>query len=619
MKSVFKRGIKWLFGLLALLVILGGVFLVHVMYFKPANIAWFYERVFIEFALDDPEMLSSMGILRPLGLKYYEDDLTDASPAREVKLAEKLQTDLATLRSYDRSSLSEHAQLSFDVLEYFLDVQARVDRYRLHNYPVNQLFGVQNGYPRFMNEVHAVRGEDDALNYVSRLQKVEGKFAGVLAGLKEREQAGIIPPRFVLEKVLAEMRGFIATPAEKNTLYVEFVTKLKKLPETVINPGRRTSLKQSVARAITEKVYPAYQSLISYYEALLPKATTNHGVWSLPDGENYYALEVERNTTTKATPEQIHQLGLREVGRIESEMEAILIGAGYTQGSMAERVRKLSAEPAQLYPDNESGRQEILVDYKKIIDEISAGLTPYFDVMPKAPLEVKRVPPFAEKTAPGAYYNGPALDGSRPGVFFANLRDVKETPRFSMRTLAYHEGVPGHHFQIAIGQELKDVPTFRRILPFTAYNEGWALYAEQLAWEAGFQKDPLDNLGRLQAEMFRAVRLVVDTGMHYKRWTREQAIAYMEAKTGMPNGEVVAEIERYLVNPGQALAYKVGMMKILELREKAKRALGAQFDIRKFHNEILTHGSLPLTVLESVIDRYIAVTKAGTAQTSSAK
>jgi uncharacterized protein (DUF885 family) len=305
----------------------------------------------------------------------------------------------------------------------------------------------------------------------------------------------------------------------------------------------------------------------------------------------------------------VHQIGLDEVARIEIEMDRILTGAGFTEGSLAERMQTLSADASQLQPNTEAGKKLLLQQYQDIIDEISAGLDPYFDVRPVAKIEVRRVPAFAEKTAPGAYYNGPAMDGSRPGVFYANLRDSAETPRFGMRTLAYHEGVPGHHFQIAIMQELKGVPTFRRILPFTAYNEGWALYTEQLAWEIGFQKDPLDNLGRLQAEMFRAVRLVVDTGLHRKRWTREQAIDYMVAKTGMAQTEVVSEIERYMVNPGQALAYKVGMLKILELREKAKRELGTKFDIRQFHNEMLTHGAMPLTIMEQVIDRYIAKVK----------
>ncbi len=605
-----KKLRKFLFRFLVIALVLALLAFAHFWYFKPVFISAFFERVFIQYALDDPELLSSMGILRSVGLSYYDDDLTDASPKHEQAIAEKLVVDLATLRRYDSNKLDGEQKLSYDVLEYFLDVQARGQPFAHYNYPVNQLFGVQNGYPRFMNEVHAVKNRGDAQNYIVRLQKVEGKFAGVLEGLKLREQEGILPPRFVLEKVLTEMRGFIGSPAKENSLYVEFQTKLKAIPSDKMSEAERTELSAKVENAIQTNVYRAYGSLISYYDALLPKVTANNGVWALPNGEAFYAWAIEQNTSTTMSADQLHDIGLADVAGIEQQMDAILRDEGLSEGSVGARVEALSERPDQLRPNTDAGRAEILADYKTILTEVTAGLAPYFDVIPKAALDVRRVPPFAEQTAPGAYYNGPSMDGSRPGVFYANLRDTSETPRFGMRTLAYHEGIPGHHFQIAIAQELKGVPTFRRILPFTAYSEGWALYAERLAWEAGFEKSPLDNLGRLQAEMMRAVRLVVDTGLHQKRWSREQAIDYMRDKTGMALGEVTSEIERYLVNPGQALAYKVGMMKILELRETAKRELGSKFDIRQFHNEILIHGALPLKVMEQVIDRYIAKVKA---------
>ena len=260
----------------------------------------------------------------------------------------------------------------------------------------------------------------------------------------------------------------------------------------------------------------------------------------------------------------------------------------------------------QLYPDTDAGRAAIIADFTRIIEEVDAGIGEHFNVRPKMGVKVERVPEFREKTAPGAYYNPPAFDGSRPGIFYINLRNTAEVARFGMRTLAYHEAIPGHHFQTTIQQELTGVPTFRKMLPFTAFSEGWALYTEQLAWELGFQDRPLDNLGRLQGEMMRAVRLVVDTGMHDKRWTREQAIAYMLEKTGMPETDVVAEIERYLVMPGQALAYKVGMQKILELRERAKSKLGDDFDLAAFHDLVLTGGDLPLALLEARVDAWIA-------------
>lgn len=601
-----KRFFKWTALLLLSLILLLAAFVAHTWYFKPVTIGLFYGKVFLEYAVDDPEMLSSLRILDSIGLRFHNDELTDSSPARGEKLAAKLKRDLETLRSYDRNSLDPSGQLSYDVLESFLDMQVRSDKFRLHNYPMNQMFGVQSGFPRFMNDTHQINDLRDATDFIKRLNAVGAKFDGVLEGLKLREAAKIIPPQFVMEKVLKEMRGFIESAPEKNTLYVEFERRLGKLDENAVPGPRRTQLLTEARTAIQNSVYPAYQKLIDYYAQLLPKANGNNGVWALPDGDELYRLEVESNTTSKMSPEEIHNIGLAEVARIEAEMNDILVAEGLVEGTIGERVRQLSARPDQLYPDTDAGREQILADYQKIIDEIDAGLGPVFDIRPKAKMQVKRVPEFSEKTAPGAYYSGPAMDGSRPGTFYANLRNVSEIPRFGMRTLAYHEGIPGHHFQIAIAQELKGLPFFRRLVPFTAYSEGWALYTERLAWELGFQKNPLDNLGRLQAEMMRAVRLVVDTGMHFKRWNREDAIAYMLEKTGMGDDEVTAEIERYLVNPGQALAYKVGMLKILELRERAKEKLGEKFDIRHFHNQVLSHGALPMHLLEQVIERWIA-------------
>ncbi len=308
----------------------------------------------------------------------------------------------------------------------------------------------------------------------------------------------------------------------------------------------------------------------------------------------------------------LHDFGLSEVDRIQTEILDILEAEGWdvSQG-FHPAISEMAENPKFYYSDSDEGRDQILADYQAILDEISAGLEPYFDVVPDAGMEVQRIPEFKEKTAPGAYYQPPAMDGSRPGVFYANLYDIKATPRYGMRTLAYHEGVPGHHFQSAIQQQQDDLPFFRRIIPSIAYSEGWAMYAERLAWELGLQDDPYDNIGRLQAELFRAVRLVVDTGIHYKRWNREQAIDYMISNTGMAESDVVAEIERYFVMPGQALAYKVGMTKILELRDLARAELGEQFDIRKFHNVVLTNGKVPLDILEDLVLQYIADEKAG--------
>jgi uncharacterized protein (DUF885 family) len=600
MKTLFRLA-GWL--LFAALLLTTGLVL-HTMHARPLKIDWFFERVFIEYAVDDPEMLSSLRMLPPW-LDWYSDDLTDRSPAREREMQAKLRDDLATLRDYDRAALDEGRQLSYDILEYFLAIQQEGEKFSLHNYPLNQLFGIQSNFPTFLATQHSVASAAEAENYIARLRKTPVMVGQVMEGLHEREKAGILPPTFVVEKVLAEMRAFTGAPAKENILYTSFIEKLDKLPAGTLAEGERESLLGQVEAAISGEVYPAYGQFIAYYDTLLPKTTGNHGVWNLPDGAAFYAWSARQHTSTDMTPAQIHQLGLDEVARIEAEMNAILVAEGLEEGTIGERVKQIAQRPDQLYPDNDEGRKAIIADFTAIIEEIDAGIGDQFNVRPKQGVTVERVPEFREKTAPGAYYNPPAFDGSRPGVFYINLRNTAEVARFGMRTLAYHEAIPGHHFQTTIQQELTGVPTFRKILPFTAFSEGWALYTERLAWEIGFQKQPLDNLGRLQAEMFRAVRLVVDTGLHDKRWTREQAIAYMLEKTGMPETDVVAEIERYLVMPGQALAYKVGMNKILELREKAKAALGPKFDIKAFHDLVLTGGDLPLALLERRVDGWI--------------
>lgn len=576
----------------------------HTIYAKPLKIDWFFERVFVEYAVDDPELLSSMRML-PSWADWFSDDLSDRSLARQGELQQKLRDDLATLRDYDREALDEGRKLSYDMLEFFLAGQAEGERFALHDYPLNQMFGVQSQLPTFLATQHPVASVGEAEDYLARLGKMPVVAGQVMEGLEAREAAGILPPTFVVEKVLAEMRAFADAPAKQNILYTSFAEKLDKVPAEAIDAATRDSLLARAETAIIQAVQPAHRRYIAHYEALLPRTTGNHGVWALPDGADYYAWQVRQNTTTDMTPAEIHAMGLAEVARIEAEMDAILVAEGLVEGSIGERVQVIANRPDQLYPDTEAGRAAILADFTSIIEEIDGGIGELFNVRPAAGVVVERVPVFREKTSAGAYYNAPAFDGSRPGVFYLNLRNTAEVARFGMRTLAYHEAIPGHHFQVAIQQELTGVPTFRKILPFTAFSEGWALYAERLAWEEGFQQQPLDNLGRLQAEMFRAVRLVVDTGMHDQRWTREQAIAYMRDKTGMPETDVVAEIERYLVMPGQALAYKVGMNRILELRGKAQAALGPKFDARGFHDLVLTGGAMPMALLERRVDAWI--------------
>lgn len=605
---LFKKVLKWFGITFAVVLLLGGAFLAHSWYFKPVNINIFFARAFLQVALESPEMLSSIHVLEQFGIKGHNAELDDESMAAGDRLFEHMKESRQVLLSYDDEDLAAKDIMSKRIALNLMDSLLEAEKYRFHNYPVNQLFGVQNGFPSFMESTHQVNSVGDAEDYVSRLSQVGRKFDQVLDGLRHREELGILPPQFVVTKVLEEMRAFVATPAEEGILMVSLTDKMK---EADLSQSEQQRLALEARAQIEETVYPAYMELIDYFQVLDSKVSENNGVWALPDGDNFYRLAMRLFTTTDYTPAYLHDFGLSEVERIQAEILEILETEGWdvSQG-FHPAISEMAEDPQFYYSDSVEGREQILADYRAMLDEISAGLEPYFDVMPKAGLEVERIPEFKEKTSPGAYYQMPAMDGSREGVFYANLYDIKATPRYSMRTLAYHEGVPGHHFQLAIQQQQEELPFFRRLIPAVAYSEGWALYAERLAWELGFQDDPYDNIGRLQAELFRAVRLVVDTGIHYKRWSHAQAIDYMIRNTGMAESDVVAEIERYFVMPGQALAYKVGMTKLLELRELARSELGDRFDMREFHNVVLTNGSVPLDILEELVREYIAYKQA---------
>ncbi|HEY3785187.1 MAG TPA: DUF885 domain-containing protein [Steroidobacteraceae bacterium] len=599
-----RTALKWAGALIGTALILSAALILQSWYFRPLRIGIFFERVLIQFLLEDPEAASSLGIFERLGYKGFDGSLTDVSPAHEEKLARMVREDLATLHRYDRSSLAPSEQLSYDVLDWFLQDQVNGQRWLYYDYPVNQLFGVQSATPDFMVQIHPIGDGRDARNYISRLTDFRRQFDGLLEGLRLREAKGIVPPGFVIARVLAEMRAFIAVPPTGNVLYINLREKLGKLPG--IPPSERSRLLGQARQAIEQAVYPAYRTLITYFEQLAPRVALDYGVWRLPDGDAYYDYLIRSHTTTSLDAAAVHQIGLEEVARIEKELDAILRSQGLDHGTVGARIALLNADPRFQYPNDESGRAQCLADYQRYINEIIRDLPRDFAAPPALDVRVERVPAFKEKTAPGAYADTGSLDGSRVGVFYVNLRDMREIWKYQMRTLAYHEAVPGHQLQAAIAQRLPDVPIFRKVLPFTAYDEGWALYAEQLAWEMGFERAPLDNLGRLQAEMFRAVRLVVDTGIHHLRWTREQAIAYMMEKTGMAEGEVVSEVERYYVVPAQALAYKIGMLKILQLRSRAQEQLGARFDIRQFHAVVLGNGALPLGILEKQVDAWLA-------------
>ncbi len=417
---------------------------------------------------------------------------------------------------------------------------------------------------------------------------------------------GVILPISLLERAESGIKDTVSPKPNENPLVTTFVARMTAVKG--IEPAARAEFARRAAGVLQSGVYPAYQRMTAALDTQRQGAASQAaGIGRLPDGAAYYAAALKQMTSTDYTPARVHALGLSEVARVGAEMDILLKSQGLAAGTVAARVQALHKDPRFLLPNTEEGRQQLIAKYQQILDQVNARMPEYFRTVPKDKLSVERVPIAAEKGSAGAYYQQGAMDGSRPGIFFANLRDVEETATWTMKTLAYHEGIPGHHFQIATALGLKDLPLIRQQTLYTAYAEGWALYAEQLAAEIGMYKDdPLGDLGRLEAEMFRATRLVVDTGLHAQGWTREQAIGYMVDNTGMNESEVISEVERYMGQPGQACAYKVGQLKILELRARAQAALGPKFNLKDFHAVVLENGGVPLTLLDQLVDEWIA-------------
>ena len=587
------------------LVLLGlGAFLVPTIWGKPWSIEHFYTRVFLDLLLRHPMLLSQLRVLEPYGIRSHNQKLDDFSVEFMQRESEAARTNLRTLRSYAPASQTADQRFSSEVLDWFLQNIVDGEPFQFHDYPLNQLDGVQVTLPDFMLNVHPLYDARDAEDYVARLARFGTAIDQVIASVRARAARGIVPPRFVALRVRGQVETFRKGGADENVLLTSFAKRIGAIER--LSPEARDQLTQAVRQQIEVVVLPAWQQLAEYLPELQAQATEDVGAWKHPEGSLYYGWALRSHTTTQRSADEIHAIGLREVERIQGEMRAILANEGLEATDLGATLRGLNAEERFLYPDTDEGRMQVLAGYQAILDDAAPRLPALFGRLPHAPVRVERVPAFKEAGAPGAYYMPPPLDGSKPGIFYANLRSVREIPKFGMRTLAYHEAIPGHHLQIAIAQELPGLPIFRRVVPFTAYVEGWALYAERLALENGFHATPFDRLGALVAEVFRAVRLVVDTGIHAQRWTREQAIDYMLQNTGMPETDVVAEVERYIVSPGQACAYKTGQLAISSLRDRAQQALGPRFDPRAFHDVVLGQGALPLELLETKIDEWIA-------------
>lgn len=589
-------------ALAAVFVLAATVYLVPTIWGKPWRIEDYYLRVLVEFAVQHPMLLSYARILEPYGIDFHSDDLEDFSVAGTERMADQVDEFLAGLREYDYGEQTESQKLSTDVLTWFLETRQAGRRFLYHDYPVNQFEGLQSMLPDFMINIHAIHDLDDARNHVARLQKFGVALDQIIEQVQYRESLGVLPPRFVIDAVLEEIDGFVSGPVTQNPIHVDLAADLAKLDA---DEDDVAEILEDARVALADVVVPGYERLAAVLRRQRERATDEAGVWKLPDGDAYYRWALRWHTTSDLGPDEIHALGLAEVARIREEMRQAFADAGREVGDPIVALGALADDERFHYGGGDEARERILADYRAIVDDARRRLPPLFGRLPKAPLVVDRVPPFKEAGSAGAYYNPPSFDGTRPGTFYANLRDPREVQKFAMRTLAYHEAIPGHHLQIALSWEMEGQPFFRRVIPFTAFIEGWALYAERLALEQGWHPTPWDRLGALQAEMFRAVRLVVDTGIHAKRWSRDRAFNYMLIQTGQPPGEVQADIDRYIVAPGQACAYKIGELRILALRERAREHLGDRFDLREFHDVVLGQGALPLVVLDRVVDRWI--------------
>ncbi|MCE7033019.1 DUF885 domain-containing protein [Lysobacter sp. GX 14042] len=554
-----------------------------------------------------------------LGRKDRYSELDDMSrEAADAQLAWQVAAVEEMKSSFDYDALGADARLSWDLFEYQMETARAAHRFADHHYPFEQMGGAQSFLPTFLINFHKVEDESDYTAYIARLREVPRAFGQLMEQVERSAELGIRPPRFAHEGVI-EQAGKVVTGApftggEDSALWADAQAKADALVEAgVIDAARARALKDEARAALVEAVQPAFDEVIAWYTADLPNALENpSGVGTThPDGAAYYAERLRASTTTDLTAEQVHQIGLEEVVRIRGEMEALKERVGF-EGDLQAFFEFVRTDPQFKYPDTDAGRQAYIDDATAAIETIKEHLPEYFGLLPKADLVVKRVEPFREVDGAAQHYYPSTPDGSRPGIYYAHLSDMDAMPKTELEVIAYHEGLPGHHMQIAIAQELEGMPEFRKQAGFSAYAEGWGLYAEWLAREMpGTYTDPYSEYGRLTSEMWRAIRLVVDTGLHAKGWTQQQAVDFFSENSSVPAEAIQAEVRRYITWPGQATSYKIGMIRIQELRAKAEAELGDDFDIRGFHDAVLDGGALPLTLLERKVGQWIEDQKRG--------
>lgn len=544
------------------------------------------------------------------GAKDAQDRLDDVSQLAINETAELKKAWLLDMKSkFQPSELTPQSELSYRLYEYSTQDELTTHAFSSHDYVFQHMNGPHTGLPSFLINFHSVKTLEDAEDLISRLNAFKTYLGQYADRAQSQFDAGVSLPKFVYPKIIDASRNVITGApfdnGEDSPLYKDISDKINALE---ISQDEKARLENKAKSALLNSVRPAYNNLIAMFETHMASASDDDGVWKLPKGAEYYQTRLNHYTTTTLTADEIHEIGLKEVDRIQNEMRDIMKQVGF-EGDLKAFYNFLRTDPQFIYPNTDAGREAYITEATAIIEDMKGRMDSLFITKPKADMIVKRVEPFREDTAFGAFYNQPATDGTRPGIYYINLRDMADQPKYLMQALAYHEGIPGHHMQIAIGMELQNLPKFRTLGGFTSYIEGWALYAESVPKELGLYTDPYSDFGRLSMEIFRAARLVVDTGIHSKKWTREDAVQYYLNNIPNPEGDVRAEIDRYIVWPGQATAYKIGMLKIQELRKQAETALGDDFDIRKFHEIVLNNGAVPLTIIEELVETYISDNK----------
>lgn len=559
-----------------------------------------FEEIFMQGVMRSPIFQSFLGIKKD---QDKWDNLSDERAQQDLQIAKD---NLDKVNQIDESKLDAQTKVSLDIMKLNLQQEIADFKWRFHNYPLNQMFGIHSQVPSLLINQHTISELADAEAYIARLEKVAPLFDQVIDGINTRAERGIIAPKFVYPYIISDSKNIINgapfSEGDDSTLLADFSGKIAQLE---ISDNEKQALIDRATAALKASVKPGYEKLISAVEVIQAKADDKDGAWKFPDGEAFFNNALARTTSTDLTAKEIHQIGLDEVARIHKEMKAIKDKVGF-EGDLAAFFEFMRHDPQFYYPETEQGRQRYLTEATQLIDTMKSRLDELFIVKPKADLTVKAVEAFREKSAGKAFYQSPTLDGKRPGIYYANLYRMSDMPTYQMEALAYHEGIPGHHMQRAISVELQGLPKFRKFSRFTAYTEGWGLYSELLPKEIGMYSDPYSDFGRLAMELWRACRLVVDTGIHAMKWDREQGIEYYVTNTPNPKPDAVKMVERHIVMPSQATAYKIGMLKILELRRKAETEMGDKFDIREFHDVVLKNGPVPLSVLAQYIDDYIA-------------